>query len=58
MEVEDEVQQVVIHELIHAYDDCRGANMDWNDCAHQACSEVSNLKPNLSTASASSLDIT
>ncbi|GAB0489086.1 hypothetical protein MMPV_000302 [Pyropia vietnamensis] len=27
------------HELIHAYDDCRG-EVDWGRCAHHACSEV------------------
>ena len=31
---------MVIHELIHAYDDCRAANLDWANCAHHACSEV------------------
>lgn len=40
MNMQDEVNQVVIHELIHAYDDCRAANLDWADCAHHACSEV------------------
>lgn len=38
--IQDEVNQVVIHELIHAYDDCRAANLDWANCAHHACSEV------------------
>ncbi|KAI3761904.1 hypothetical protein L1987_52327 [Smallanthus sonchifolius] len=37
---EDEVKQVVIHELIHAFDDCRAANLDWTNCAHHACSEI------------------
>lgn len=37
---QDEVNQVVIHELIHAYDDCRAANLNWTNCAHHACSEV------------------
>lgn len=41
MNIQDEVNQVVIHELIHAYDDCRAANLDWANCAHHACSEVS-----------------
>lgn len=41
MNMQDEVDQVVIHELIHAYDDCRAANLDWANCAHHACSEVS-----------------
>ena len=40
MTIQDEVTQVVIHELIHAYDDCRAANLDWANCAHHACSEV------------------
>ncbi|EOY02596.1 hypothetical protein QUC31_018089 [Theobroma cacao] len=38
--MQDEVNQVVIHELIHAYDDCRAANLDWANCAHHACSEI------------------
>ncbi|MED6131029.1 hypothetical protein PIB30_006357 [Stylosanthes scabra] len=37
---QDEVNQLVIHELIHAYDDCRARNLNWMNCAHQACSEV------------------
>lgn len=36
----DEVIQAVTHELIHAYDDCRAANLDWGNAFHQACSEV------------------
>lgn len=40
MNIQDEVNQVVIHELIHAYDDCRAGNLDWANCAHHACSEV------------------
>ncbi|GFP95467.1 mitochondrial inner membrane protease atp23 [Phtheirospermum japonicum] len=40
LQIQDEVTQVVIHELIHAYDECRAANLDWSDCAHLACSEV------------------
>lgn len=38
--MQDEVNQVLIHELIHAYDDCRAANLDWTNCAHHACSEI------------------
>ncbi|XVF57906.1 hypothetical protein PTKIN_Ptkin07bG0020200 [Pterospermum kingtungense] len=38
--IQDEVNQVVIHELIHAYDECRAANLDWSNCAHHACSEI------------------
>ncbi|KAK1318681.1 hypothetical protein QJS10_CPB04g01634 [Acorus calamus] len=40
MRLQDDVNQVIIHELIHAYDDCRAANLDWSDCAHHACSEI------------------
>ncbi|XP_056169902.1 mitochondrial inner membrane protease ATP23 isoform X2 [Syzygium oleosum] len=40
MELQDDVNQVVIHELIHAYDECRAANLDWSNCAHHACSEI------------------
>ncbi|CAN1188015.1 Mitochondrial inner membrane protease ATP23 [Linum perenne] len=44
MNIQDEVNQVVIHELIHAFDECRAANLDWTNCAHHACSEVSLFK--------------
>lgn len=37
---QDEVDETVIHELIHAYDQCRAANLDWTNCAHHACSEI------------------
>ncbi|WCJ21235.1 Mitochondrial inner membrane protease ATP23 [Euphorbia peplus] len=40
LERQDEVNQVVIHELIHVYDHCRAPNMNWSDCAHHACSEI------------------
>ncbi|KAF7819488.1 mitochondrial inner membrane protease ATP23 isoform X1 [Senna tora] len=38
--IQDEVNQTLIHELIHAYDDCRAANMDRANCAHTACTEI------------------
>ncbi|CAL0299145.1 unnamed protein product [Lupinus luteus] len=38
--IQDEVNQVVTHELIHAYDDCRASNLEWTSCAHHACSEI------------------
>eukprot|EP00249_Psilotum_nudum_P000595 c12658_g1_i1 orf=101-739(+) len=38
--LQDEVDQVLIHELIHAYDHCRAANLEWSNCAHHACSEI------------------
>ncbi|GFP82602.1 probable serine/threonine-protein phosphatase 2a regulatory subunit b'' subunit ton2 [Phtheirospermum japonicum] len=37
LQIQDEVTQVVIHELFHAYDECRAANLNWSDCAHHAC---------------------
>ncbi|KAK7364849.1 hypothetical protein VNO80_13593 [Phaseolus coccineus] len=40
LQIQDSVNQVVIRELIHAFDDCRGANLDWTDCAHHACTEI------------------
>lgn len=40
LNIQDEVTQVVIHELIHAFDECRAANLDWTNCAHHACSEI------------------
>lgn len=40
IEMQDEVNRVIVHELIHVFDDCRAANLDWTDCAHHACSEV------------------
>ena len=41
--IQDDVNQVIIRELIHAFDDCRAANLDWSDCAHHACTEVRTL---------------
>ncbi|GLT33169.1 hypothetical protein SLA2020_077800 [Shorea laevis] len=38
--MQDEVNRVILHELIHAYDECRSANLDWCNCAHHACSEI------------------
>lgn len=35
-----EVDQILTHELVHAYDHCRAANLDWSNCQHHACSEV------------------
>ncbi|RAL51927.1 unnamed protein product [Cuscuta campestris] len=40
LRLQDEVNQVVLHELIHAYDDCLSSNLNWADCAHHACSEI------------------
>nr|ACG42680.1 ku70-binding protein [Zea mays] len=40
MTCQDEITQVMIHELIHAYDDCVAKNLNWTNCAHHACSEI------------------
>ncbi|KAL9330213.1 hypothetical protein ACSQ67_005216 [Phaseolus vulgaris] len=40
MESQDDVDQVLKHELIHVFDDCRAANLEWTKCAHHACSEI------------------
>ena len=37
---QEEVSHALAHELIHAYDHCRGADLDWRNCEHHACSEV------------------
>ena len=37
---QQEIDIALVHELVHAYDHCRGANLDWSNCAHHACSEV------------------
>ncbi|RAL42093.1 hypothetical protein DM860_011876 [Cuscuta australis] len=37
---QDEVTQVLIHELIHAYDQCRVKNLDWKSDEHTACAEI------------------
>ncbi|KAI4351407.1 hypothetical protein L6164_005776 [Bauhinia variegata] len=36
---QDEVTQVIIHEHIHAFDECH-TKVIWSNCAHHACSEV------------------
>jgi hypothetical protein len=40
MRFQDQINQVLIHELIHAYDDCVVKNIDWKNCGQHACSEV------------------
>lgn len=34
-----EVQNTIVHEMVHAYDDAR-ALMDWNDLTQHACTEI------------------
>ena len=36
---QSDVNDVITHELIHAYDHCR-AKVDWGNCVHHACSEI------------------
>lgn len=33
------VNLTMAHELVHAYDECRG-KVNWSNCLHYACSEV------------------
>ena len=40
MASQDEINHALVHELVHAFDHCRGANIDWSICNHHACSEV------------------
>ncbi len=35
-----EIDAALTHELIHAYDHCRAADLDWSNLDHHACSEV------------------
>lgn len=44
LQLRKEYFQVIIHELIHAYDKCR-AEVDWNNCLHHACTEVRACRP-------------
>ncbi|PSC73865.1 mitochondrial inner membrane protease ATP23 [Micractinium conductrix] len=37
---EIEINHALTHELVHAYDHCRGKNLDWTNCQHHACSEI------------------
>lgn len=35
-----EFDNMLAHELLHAFDHCRAADLDWSNCRHHACSEV------------------
>jgi inner membrane protease ATP23 len=39
LEQKEMVRDTMLHEGVHAFDDCR-ANVDWSNCVHHACSEV------------------
>ncbi|KAL1549215.1 mitochondrial inner membrane protease ATP23-like isoform X1 [Salvia divinorum] len=49
LKFQDQVDQTMIHDIIHAYDDRHGANLNWNNCG-QACSEVIIFQTNASIA--------
>lgn len=34
------VVEVIFHDLIHAFDDCRAENLNWTNCVHHVCSEI------------------
>jgi inner membrane protease ATP23 len=36
------INDTLSHELIHAFDHCR-ASVQWTDCRHHACAEVSSI---------------
>eukprot|EP00899_Mesostigma_viride_P006922 jgi/Mesvir1/16230/Mv08484-RA.1 len=38
--LQEEVDTTLRHELIHAYDHCRAAQLQWSNCEHHACSEI------------------
>ncbi|KFM24793.1 ADP-ribosylation factor GTPase-activating protein AGD7 [Auxenochlorella protothecoides] len=40
MQKMQEVDNALTHELIHAYDHCRAASLDWASLEHHACSEI------------------
>jgi len=35
-----DIDRVLVHELVHAFDYCRAKDMDWTICEHHACSEI------------------
>jgi inner membrane protease ATP23 len=35
-----EFENALVHELVHAFDHCRAADLSWSNCRHHACSEV------------------
>lgn len=40
MQSATEFENMLVHELIHAFDHCRATDLDWGNCRHHACSEV------------------
>ena len=35
-----EFENMLVHELVHAYDHCRARDLSWQNCRHHACSEA------------------
>jgi inner membrane protease ATP23 len=40
MQSATEFENMLVHELVHAFDHCRGADLSWSNCRHHACSEA------------------
>jgi len=40
MQSATEFENMLVHELVHAFDHCRARDLDWGNCRHHACSEV------------------
>ena len=40
MQSATEFENMLVHELVHAYDHCRGTDLSWDNCRHHACSEA------------------
>lgn len=40
VQTQEEVNNLLAHELIHAFDHCRAKDLDWNNCQHHTCSEI------------------
>ena len=40
MQSATEFENMLVHELVHAFDHCRAADLDWGNCKHHACSEA------------------
>ena len=50
LSAQEEVSHALVHELIHAYDHCRGADLDWTNCEHHACRWPAHAAPLLGPA--------
>lgn len=35
-----DTEDMLMHELVHAYDHCKARELDWFNCKHHACTEV------------------